>query len=111
MGSIFAQPVLGLPRADIPIDGCRAYLSQGSGHQIIFMEFLKDADLPEHSHAAQIGFVLEGRIDLDIGGVKQTYVKGDRYFIPEGIVHSGKIYAGYADITFFGQNDRYGVRQ
>lgn len=110
MNSIFEKPVLDLPKADIPINGCRAYLSQGEGHQIIFMEFSEDADLPPHSHAAQTGFVIEGRIDLNIGGAAHTFIKGDRYFIPEGAVHSGKIYAGYADITFFGQADRYGVK-
>lgn len=75
------------------------------------MEFSKDADLPEHSHAAQWGVVLEGRIDLVINGVSGTYNKGDRYFIPTGVKHSGRIYAGYADITFFDQTDRYGVKQ
>ena len=111
MVSIFPEPVLKLPKADIPIKGCSAYLSQGEGHQVIFMEFSEDADLPEHSHAAQTGFVLEGRIDLVIGGAKGTYLKGDRYFIPEGVKHSGKIHAGYADITFFAQCDRYGVKK
>ena len=75
------------------------------------MEFAKDVELPEHSHAAQIGIVLEGRIDLMIGGNKGTYTKGDRYYIPEGILHSGKIYAGYADITFFDEPDRYSRKQ
>lgn len=111
MSSIFPEPVLNLPKADIPIKGCSAYLSQGEGHQVIFMEFSEDTGLPEHSHAAQVGFVLEGRIDLTIGGVQNTFVKGDRYFIPEGVKHSGKIYRGYADITFFAQGDRYGVKK
>ena len=111
MDSIFPGPVTRLPNADITIKGCSAYLSQSGSHQIIFMEFAEDADLPEHSHAAQIGFVLEGRIDLTIGGTQHTFVKGDRYFIPEGVKHYGKIYAGYADITYFDQADRYGVKQ
>ena len=71
------------------------------------MEFEKNVDLPEHSHAAQIGIVLEGRIDLVIDGKKRTYGKGDRYYIPQGVLHSGKIHAGYADITFFNESDRY----
>lgn len=110
MNSIFPEPILKLPRADVPINGCISYLSQGSGHQILFMEFSEDTVLPEHSHAAQIGFVLEGKIELVIGGVEHAFTKGDRYFIPEGVKHSGRIYAGYADITFFGQNDRYGIK-
>ncbi len=111
MGTIFPEPILKFPKADIPIKGCSAYLSQSEGHQIIFMEFSEDADLSEHSHAAQIGFVLEGKIDLVINGAKHTYTKGDRYFIPEGVKHSGRIYAGYADITLFAQSDRYGVKK
>ena len=55
----------------------------------------------------QIGFVLEGKIELTIDGQKKTYFKGDRYYIPEGVLHSGIIYAGYADITFFNEPDRY----
>jgi len=107
MKSIFPEPILNLPEADIPLKGINAYLSQGSNHQIVFMSFSEDVDLPEHSHESQWGIVLEGKIDLIIDGVKNTYQKGDRYFIPEGVKHSGKVYAGYADITFFNEKDRY----
>ena len=71
------------------------------------MQFENDVDLPEHAHAAQVGFVLNGRIDLTVDGVKHEYTKGDIYYIPAGVNHSGKIYAGYADITFFDEPDRY----
>lgn len=71
------------------------------------MEFDEDVELPEHSHESQWGVVLEGRIDLVVNGVKRSYSKGDRYFIPKGVSHSGRIYAGYADMTFFNQPDRY----
>jgi quercetin dioxygenase-like cupin family protein len=107
MTDIFPEQIRNLPEADIPLKGVKAYLSQSENHQIIFMEFEKDVELPEHSHAAQIGIVLEGKIDLIIEGDKQTYTKGDRYYIPEGVRHSGKIYAGYADITFFNEPNRY----
>ena len=107
MKNIFPDPIRNLPEADIPIDGIKAYLSQAAEHQLIFMQFDKDADLPEHSHAAQVGFVLSGTIELNIDGTKNEYSKGDIYFIPENVRHSGKIHAGYADITFFNEPDRY----
>jgi len=107
MKVIFPEPILNLPKADIPLKGIKAFLSQGPDHQIVFMQFAEDVDLAEHSHEDQIGFVLEGKIDLAIEGKKYSFNKGDRYFIPRGTVHSGKIYAGYADITFFNQRDRY----
>jgi quercetin dioxygenase-like cupin family protein len=106
----FPGPVLNLPEADIPISGVKAYLSQAESHQIIFMEFSEDVDLPEHDHESQWAVVLEGKIDLVVDGVKHTYVKGDRYFIPKGVKHSGKIFAGYADMTYFNQKDRYGIK-
>ncbi len=105
--SIFPESIKNLPEADIPIDGINAFLSQSSYHQVIFMEFEKDAKLDEHKHENQVGFVLSGKIDLTIDGVRKTYSKGDIYNIPGNTLHSGFIYAGYADITFFNQKDRY----
>lgn len=110
MDKIFPDPIRHLPKANIPLKGATAYLSQGDNHQILFMEFSEDIDLPEHFHAGQWAVVLEGQIDLVIDGVKHEFKKGDRYFIPEGIRHSGRIYSGYADITFFDQRDRYTVK-
>ena len=109
--NIFPPPIKALPEADIPIDGIKAYLSQAAGHQLIFMQFEKDADLPEHSHAAQVGFVLNGVIELTIDGVKRQFGKGDIYYIHAGVPHSGKVHAGYADITFFAESGRYKAKE
>lgn len=107
MREIFPDPIKNLPKADIPLNGLTAYLSQSETHQILFMQFEEDIELPEHSHESQWGIVLDGRIDLTVDGVVKTYLKGDRYFIPSGVKHSAKIYTGYADITFFNEKDRY----
>jgi len=90
MSKNFPPPIEALPEANIPLEGIKAYLSQSDTHQIIFMEFENDVDLPEHSHAAQVGFILEGKIELTINGKKDTYGKGDRYYIPEGVKGSLK---------------------
>lgn len=111
MHDTFPEPIRNLPLADVPLRGVTAYLSQAQDHQIVFMQFAEDVDLPEHAHSAQAGFVLEGAFDLVIDGVKRTYRKGDRYHIPQGVAHSAKIYAGYADITFFNEPDRYRPRK
>ena len=107
MSNVFPDPIKNLPEADTPLDGVTAYLSQADTHQILFMEFEKDVDLPEHSHEAQIGIVLEGKIELVIDGEKRCFTKGDRYYIPARVMHSGKIYGGYADVTFFNEPNRY----
>ena len=111
METIFPEEITKLPEALISLKGIKAFLSQGANHQIIFMEFNEDVELPEHSHESQWGIVLEGKIDLIINGVLHTYSKGDRYYIPVNVLHSGKIYKGYSDITFFNQADRYMAKQ
>jgi quercetin dioxygenase-like cupin family protein len=111
MRSIFPEIIMNLPEADIPVKGLKAYLLQGERQQIIFMEFSEDIEIPEHSHEAQWGVVLKGRIELTIAGEKHILTKGDTYFIPKDISHSAKIYADYADMTFFNQKDRYRVKQ
>ena len=107
MSDTFPEPIRNLPEANILFDGIKAYLSQADNHQIIFMEFSEDVEIPEHSHESQWAIVLEGKLDLTIDGTMHTYSKNERYFIPKGIKHSAKVYAGYADITFFNQPDRY----
>jgi quercetin dioxygenase-like cupin family protein len=107
MTPVFPSLVHSLPKADLSIPGLEAYISQSAEHQILFMSFSKDAEVPEHSHESQWGVVLEGRIDLCVAGSTTTFQKGDRYFIPAGVIHSAKIFAGYADMTFFDSPSRY----
>lgn len=107
MPDLFPKEIMNLPEADIPLQGLTAYLSQGENHQILFMQFTEDAELPEHSHECQWGIVLEGKIELTINGETRSYEKNERYYIPKGVKHSAKVYAGYADVTFFDERDRY----
>ena len=93
MTSIFPEPITRLPEADVPLKGLQAFLAQGGAHQILFMEFAEDVDLPEHRHESQWAVVLEGKIRLTIGGETREYQKGDRYYIPKDLPHSGKIFA------------------
>lgn len=111
MATIFPEPVTQLPEADMPIEGISAYISQGENHQILFMRFEKDAEFPEHAHESQWGIVLEGKIEITIDGIPHTFGKGDRYFVEKGVKHSSKVFAGYADMTFFNQKDRYKAKK
>ena len=110
MSELFPEMIRALPEADIPIGGLKAYLSQADNHQIIFWEFHEDAEIPEHCHESHWSVVLEGKINLITDGAKQSYTKGDCFFVPKGAKHSAKIYAGYTDITVFNEKDRYKVK-
>lgn len=111
MKDIFPEAIRKLPKADIPIRGLIAYLSQDENHQIVFMYFEEDADVPPHSHDDQWGIVLEGKIELTVEGKEQTYTKGDRFYILKGETHSAKISAGYASMEFFADKDRYKIKE
>ena len=106
---LFPEPIVNLPRADIPLPGVKAYLAQGESHQIVFMEFAEDAVVPDHAHGAQWGVVMAGTIMLTVAGEERSYGAGEHYFIPAGAVHAAKISAGYADISFFAERDRYHI--
>jgi quercetin dioxygenase-like cupin family protein len=110
MTEIFPEVVRKLPEADISIPGLTAFLSQDKNHQIVFMHFSEDAEVAPHSHGAQWGIVLEGKIALAIEGNERTYTKGDRFYILKGEVHSAKISAGYASMEFFEDKDRYKIK-
>lgn len=102
--------ISGLPEADIPIPGLKAYLLQGEQQQVVFMEFAEDAVVPEHAHEAQWGVVLDGMMELTIDGKLHVLRKGDSYSINAGQRHGAKIFAGYKDVTVFDQGDRYRVK-
>jgi hypothetical protein len=105
--ALFPNIITCLPQTDIPIEGLTSYLLQCINHQVIFMNFEKDVEVPEHSHEAQWGIVIDGVIELTINDNKRIYRKGDTYFIPKNIPHSARIKAGYKDLTLFNQRDRY----
>ena len=107
----FPEPIRKLPKADIPLEGLEAFLSQGEGHQIIFVRFQDDASMPEHSHESQWEIVLEGSVDVCIDGSHHTFKKGDRFYIPNGIKHFANVHAGYSAIIFFDQKDRYRIKE
>lgn len=106
----FPDFIRSLPMADIPLQGLQAWLFQGESQQFVFMEFSHDVEVPPHSHEAQWGVVLDGRIDLTIEGTTRSRGKGDSYSIAAGQTHGAKIHAGYKDLTFFNQKDRYSTK-
>jgi quercetin dioxygenase-like cupin family protein len=107
MKSIFPHPIQNLPEVIISFNGVKGYIVQGEKEQVVFMEFGKNVEIPEHSHESQWEIVLEGKVDYWEDGKKTTYIKGDRFFVQSGKKHSAYVYAGYSCIMFFNQKDRY----
>jgi quercetin dioxygenase-like cupin family protein len=96
-----------LPEAAVGFEGVRGWLSQGEDHQIVFFDIEPIGEISEHSHGAQWGIVIDGEMDLTIGGVTRTCRKGDSYFIPEGVLHSAVFKKRTLALDFFADRDRY----
>ncbi|OFX49475.1 MAG: cupin [Bacteroidetes bacterium GWA2_30_7] len=109
--NFFPEIISKHPQAEIPFKGVTSHLIQALEQQIIFMNFENDVEVPEHSHAAQWGIVLEGEIELTIEGQTQIFQKGDYYYIEKDQKHSAKVKKGYKDITLFDQKDRYKIKK
>lgn len=59
---------------------------------ITWVEMQPGSILPEHSHHhEQISLVVEGALELTVGGATRVMKKGDVAIVPSGMVHSGRV--------------------
>ena len=108
----FPDFMMSLPSLELPFDEetVEARAIHSDHGLAVFFLFHKDMDLPAHSHKGQWGSVLEGDVELTIGGVTKTYGPGDSYNVPSGVVHSGRIPVGAKVIDVFEEQDRYPIK-
>lgn len=107
LGDIYPEIIRNLPEADIPFSGVHGWISQSKDHQIVFFDIEPIGEVAEHSHGPQWGIVIEGEMKLTIGGKTDTYIKGDYYYIPDGVVHSAVFKCRTRLLDFFADKDRY----
>jgi len=107
----FPNVITGLPEADIPIAGVRGWIMSSEGRQVIFFDIDPIGTIPEHSHEEQWGIVIEGEVQLTIGGVVHTFTRGDSYHIPAGVPHSATFVSHFRAIDVFANPNRYLPRQ
>ncbi len=106
----FPQMITCLPEADIPLSGVRAWISQSRDHQVAFFDIDPIDAIPPHTHGEQWGVVVEGEMELTIGGKTKRYAQGDSYHIPSGIEHGAKFLSHFRAIDVFADADRYRVK-
>ncbi len=95
------------PEIDVPVEGIRGWKVGGPTGLVVFLEIAPGTVLPEHSHCFQWGIVIEGFIELTIGGEKRVYKKGDTYVVPEDTPHSAVIPEGCLAMDYFADPHRY----
>jgi mannose-6-phosphate isomerase-like protein (cupin superfamily) len=106
----FPAFVRSLPEAALPFDGLRGWLLQSDSGQVLFNESDVQVSVSEHSHGDQWGAVIDGEIELTIGGQAKTYGRGDTYFIPAGTVHGARIHPGFRAVDYFADRGRFRQR-
>ena len=109
--SPFPKMLTKLPHADITFKGVKGWLSQAKDHQLVFMDIAPIGEVAPHAHGAQWGIVVDGEMELTIGGKKHVFGKGDSYFIPKGTVHSARFTTRTFVIDFFADRNRYKAKK
>lgn len=101
------------PSIDVPFpeDVVQTAVVRSDAGLVAFFSFLKDMELPAHSHGAQWGTVVEGEIEFTIGGETKIYRVGDSYSIPAGVEHGALIKSGTRVIDVFEEADRYTIKE
>jgi len=107
----FPDFVTKLPEADIPFPGVRGRISQAPNHQIIFMDIDPIGEVAPHRHGEQWGVVVEGEMELTIGGVTQRYRAGDSYHIPANVEHGATFPTRVRVIDVFADVNRYRAKR
>jgi quercetin dioxygenase-like cupin family protein len=104
----FPTVIRSLPRADIHVEGARAWILQSETSQLVFFEFEATAKVPEHSHTyPQWGIVVDGKMELDIDGEQWVCEKGTEYLIPAGAKHFARFLSQTRVMDYFSEKRRY----
>lgn len=108
----FPEFIQKFPALDVPFpeDVVKSYAVQSDAGLVVFFDFVKDMVLPPHSHLAQWGTVLSGKIEFTIAGETRTLGPGAIYDIPSGAEHGAIIKAGTKVIDVFEEAERYPLR-
>ena len=71
------------------VPGITGYYIHGNSMSVGYVELKAGSVIPEHQHIhEQITFILEGQLDMVIGGQACSLSPGMYYVIPSNITHS-----------------------
>lgn len=106
--SVFPDIIRNLPEAGLPVAGLSVHISHANTHEVWFVTSEYPVDYPPHAHSAQWAVVLSGEIEITMHGERQSYGTGQCYYLPEGVEHSVRLSAGYAEVLFLNEPDFLG---
>jgi len=107
----YPQMIKNLPQIDLDLPGIKGWLFESNDRQVVFFEIEPIGKMPDHSHCTQWGFVLDGNMKLTIDGKTSLLKKGDKYYIPEGTIHSAEFLTKVFVMDMFDSPDRYRAKK
>jgi len=82
--------------------GITGYYAHGSSMTLGYVEIKAGSNLPEHHHVhEQITYIIEGHLDMVIGGKPYSLTAGMYHVIPSGTPHSAIAVADCKAIDVF----------
>ncbi|MCP3923145.1 MAG: cupin domain-containing protein [Desulfobacterales bacterium] len=110
MTELLPEMITSLPLIETPSDSIKGHLIQGESNQSVYFIVKAGTFLPEHSHAAQWGIVIDGEFEITYADKTYIYRKGDTYFVPEGTPHSGKYITDVVSFDVFDDNSKFKMK-
>jgi quercetin dioxygenase-like cupin family protein len=81
------QPIKDIPAKQL-MPGITGYYAHGSSMTFGYIEIKKGTKMAEHSHPhEQITYIIEGQLEMLIGGEKKLLTEGSVHVIPSNILH------------------------
>ena len=84
----FPGMITRFPRAELPLSGVRAWISQAVDHQVVFLDIDPIGAIPPHSHGEQWGIVHAATFLSHFRAV-DVFADRDRYAATRPDNHSG----------------------
>jgi quercetin dioxygenase-like cupin family protein len=90
-----------LPKKEL----CKGFITRlihGNQSTLSFVDITKGNSLPEHSHPhEQVTYIVEGELEMTIGGNVMVLKKGMVHVIPPNVPHSATAHSDCKVIDFF----------
>jgi quercetin dioxygenase-like cupin family protein len=81
------QPIKNIKPKEL-VPGITGYYAHGSSLTFGYVEIKAGSNLPEHHHVhEQITYIIEGQLDMVIGGKPCSLTAGMYYVIPSNVPH------------------------
>lgn len=82
------QPIKDIPPKEL-VPGITGYYAHGSNLTLGYVEIKAGSNLPEHHHVhEQITYIIEGQLDMVIGGQFYSLKTGMYHVIPSNVPHN-----------------------